>query len=47
MDVSTQGSLRVGRGCHDDSFAAIVSGVVSLKDRWFSFGFGLENIVGI
>lgn len=28
-------------------FAVIVIGMVGLKDQWFSFGFGLENTVGI
>lgn len=32
MDVA-RGSVRLGRGCHDESFAVIVIGLVGLKKK--------------
>lgn len=44
-----QGSVRIERECLAVvSWFVTVIGRVSLKNRaWFSFGFSLENIVGV
>lgn len=46
MDVLTQGSVRIGRGCHDESLVVVVIRIVGEGPVVLTW-VGLENIVGI